>query len=251
MPSTPLANDHTPEQHQAASAANDRYWSLKKRQVDGVVAADTACSAANADEWRMSHADLALSVDFPRQQLHCVAVITAAPAPGAGARAGTTLILDVHQLAVKAVTLPSEGDLALDFAVHPFSTRGSALHIALPPPDPGWGWSQLTLRIVYAAGIRSSSAFCWLPTARHAAFPFLLAHGGDRARRALFPCMDTPAVRLTWSVAVTAPAALRVLTSASSGNGAELPPLDPLITEEPLSMTTLTESECGANATVR
>jgi aminopeptidase B len=120
----------------------------------------------------------------------------------------------MNMMEVHAVTLPSEGDLDLAFEVEAFADFGKALRITLPPPSPGWGWSQLNVCVSYTAG--AGPALCWLDPAQTAGkvHPCLFTQGQACLNRSLFPCMDTPSVRITYTASVTAPAALRVIMGA-------------------------------------
>jgi hypothetical protein len=198
----------------AAEAANSLYQEQRKNQLDGALPPDSS-SASNVDVWRTTHMDLQLTVNFPERAVDGVVTLSVTPAPGASVAAGASLVLDVHMLAVHSVSLPTEGVESLAFEVKPFAggRPGSALHIALPPPDDGWGWSALDVVISYTAG--EGPAFCWLePEQTAGASPFLLTQGQACRNRSLLPCMDTPSVRVTYTAAVRVPTGMTALMSA-------------------------------------
>lgn len=200
-------------------AQNAAYREAKIRRAEaeeaaGPAAAGASASAANVAAWTLTQVELVLDVDLGRRELGGAAMLTVAPTPGAQSGAMGVLVLDVRELDVRRVGLPSEGLDELPFAVSPAAAAagGEALTIELPPPEPGWGWATLVVRVEYAA--KGGPGLRWLggvgdgAAAGGSAPPFLFAGGaGQGAAPSIFPCMDIPAVAVTHSavVRVTAP----------------------------------------------
>jgi hypothetical protein len=179
----------------AAEAQNAEYREAKILQTDGN-------AKASPPGWALTQVELALDVDLDRQSLGGAALLTVAPSSGTALESMAELELDVHQLAVRAVGLPSEGLDELPFSVSPAGSSGAGtLRVELPPPSPGWGWSTLVLKVEYSAcggpGLR------WIggdSSGNKSGGPLLFA-GHETA--SIFPCMEKSAAAVTHSAVVT------------------------------------------------
>lgn len=173
----------------AAEAQNAAYREAKIRETDSVANVEAA--------WMLTQVQLTLDVDLDRCELDGAALLTVAPASGAAPEALAELVLDVPNLDVHAVSLPSEGLDALPFTVHEGSESG--LRIELPPPSPGWGWSTLVLKVDYRA--RDGSGLCWVEGdgISQSGPLFFMGHGTACG----FPCTGVSTVGVTHSAVVT------------------------------------------------
>eukprot|EP00808_Paulinella_micropora_P031593 g53817.t1 len=130
----------------------------------------------------------------------------------------SSVILDTRDLTISAVQLlPSLQPLA--FTLQPKdATFGSALVIWLPQD----GALKHRIRVTYTTS-PESMAVQWLPKEQTAGkqHPFLFTQCQAIHARALLPCQDSPAVKLTYTARVLAPRPLTALMSAQQQEGVE------------------------------
>ncbi len=174
-------------------------------------------SFANTDQFRITHVDLDLRVDFDSQTLRGqIGMRIDRVDPGA-----TQLVLDTRDLIVHAVTqratnvLGAEADAKAPWVDRPFRLDkadpilGSALVIDLPPSRKAHEF----IRIDYETGPRPR-ATGWLTekqTAGHR--PLMYALPGPIAARSWLPLQDTPQVRFTYKAVIHTPEDLRAVMS--------------------------------------
>lgn len=127
-----------------AEAQNAAYREAKILQTDSI----TSVTAA----WVLTHVELTLNLDLDRRVLVGAALLTVAPTSGAAPDSMAELVLDISNLDVNAVSLPSEGIDELPFTVTPAGgdSESGAVRIELPSPSPGWGWSTLVVKLEYS-----------------------------------------------------------------------------------------------------
>ncbi|XBH73967.1 hypothetical protein VPH35_100999 [Triticum aestivum] len=153
-----------------------------------------------------AHAALAFYLDFAASTIHASALVTLS-APHTG-----DLLLDTRALAVhSAATAPAPD--AAPFPI-PFSLAadadpvlGTALTLALPPDTASF---LLTFSTSPAA-----SALQWLaPPQTASGLPFVFSQCQSIHARSVFPCHDTPAARITYSLLLNVPAQLSAVAAA-------------------------------------
>jgi aminopeptidase B len=102
----------------------------------------------------------------------------------------------------------------LDFHVEPFTGFGSALHI-----DTSAGVHELSdffvITIDYSTG-NQGPAICWLNPEQTAGkkHPYLFTQGQACLNRSLFPCQDTPSIKVCMSAELVVPKPLVAVCSA-------------------------------------
>lgn len=161
-------------------------------------------SFARPDEARVTHVDLALTVDFATRTLAGAATLTVRRAPGA-----RSVVLDTRGLTVSGVTSADGTSLTVTRgAVDPI--LGQSLSIALPD-----GVTQVVVAYVTAP---DAAALQWLAPSQTAGgvHPYLYSQGEAILTRTWIPTQDSPGIRQTYTAHITVPKALRALMSAES-----------------------------------
>ena len=176
-----------------AEAQNAAYREAKILQTDSVIGFKAA--------WMLTQVQLALDLDLDRRELSGAALLTVVPS-GAAPDAMAELVLDIHNLDVNAVSLPSEGLDELSFTVEPVGkdSQSGTVRIELPSPSPGWGWSTVVVKVDYRA--RDGSGVRWIEdgTNNESGGPlFFMGHGTACG----FPYMGTSAIGATHSATLT------------------------------------------------
>ncbi|KAJ4447961.1 hypothetical protein ANN_09971, partial [Periplaneta americana] len=158
-------------------------------------------------EAAVSSVSLYLDVDFERKVLAGKADLTVEKKKAEV----THVILDSKDLKITKVTDLGSGQ-TLDFTVgEKASTLGSKLEIKLPSTNE----LRFTLSILYETDV-NASALQWLPPEQTAGRkqPYLFSQCQAIHCRSMFPCQDTPSVKVTYTAEITAPGDLTVLMSA-------------------------------------
>ncbi|XP_070532258.1 aminopeptidase B-like isoform X2 [Ptychodera flava] len=122
------------------------------------------------------------------------------------------LILDVHEsLTIDKITKKPSGE-SLKFEVKDFTEYGKALHISLKCRE----GEKFQLEIKYTASDRGPGV-CWLKPVQTAGrqLPYLFTQGWPTGNRSIFPCVDTPAVKSTYSATVKVPDGFTAVMSAN------------------------------------
>lgn len=167
-------------------------------------------TAANVNDWVVSHTSLQLAFDLESRHVFGFADITCVRL---GASLSNQVVLDVHKLAVSsAQLLESESkSTELAFSISSFTAFGSALKIDVPA---GTG-DSVQLRIHFAAD-EGCPAIAFLAPEQTAdgTHPFLFTQGQAVLNRSLFPCQDTPGRRATWDAAIVLKRPFAVVMSA-------------------------------------
>ncbi|XP_069682260.1 leukotriene A-4 hydrolase isoform X2 [Periplaneta americana] len=164
-------------------------------------------SFSRPEEAAVSSVSLYLDVDFERKVLAGKADLTVEKKKAEV----THVILDSKDLKITKVTDLGSGQ-TLDFTVgEKASTLGSKLEIKLP--------STNELRIDVSISFETSpdsTALQWLGREQTAGqqHPYLFSHCEAIHCRSMFPCQDTPSVKVTYTAEITAPGDLTVLMSA-------------------------------------
>jgi len=188
--------------------------------------AGNACAAdgsyANIDQFRVTHIDLNLDVDFDEHLLRGSATLKLRRLdPGA-----MQLILDTRDLNVTGVDeltsdfLGSTEKLAPIWVSRPFHAgrsdpaQGSPLIIDLPRSTA----ATLTIRVDYETSPRAA-ALHWSTSAGsfwHGARPFFYTLSEPIGARSWIPLQDTPRVRMTWRARIHTPADLVAVMSGAA-----------------------------------
>jgi len=178
-------------------------------------------SYANIDQFRVTHVDLNLDIDFDAHLLRGSATLTVRRLdPGA-----TQLILDSRDLNVTGVDeltsdfLGSTKKLAPIWVSRPFHSgrsdpaRGSPLIIDLPRSTA----ATERIRVEYETSPRAA-ALHWGTSAGsfwHGARPFFYSLSEPIGARSWIPLQDTPRVRMTWRAHIHTPADLVAVMSGA------------------------------------
>jgi len=182
---------------------------------------DTA-SASNFQDVFVAHAHLDLTVNFEEKTLSGSATLTlrladASKLTSLAVDGVVPVTLDTHEaLDIRTVEICSSKQSAA-FKVVDFTRFGKALHISLPEnsflTEETACESQVS---IFYSTLPSSPATTWLnPAQTHGKKkPYLFTQGQPCLNRALFPCMDTPAVRFTYSSVLRVPPGFSAVMSA-------------------------------------
>ncbi|RKO96295.1 hypothetical protein CXG81DRAFT_25310 [Caulochytrium protostelioides] len=205
-------------------------------------------SFANQDEIKTTHFHLEWDVDFATQ------IITGSVAHTLVALAERVerVIFDTSGLTVRSVHVDG---VAAAFQHDPSAHHpvlGAPLIITLPTPAARG--ATVVATIAYATTPACTGAQ-WLAAAQTQGktHPFLYTQCQAIHARALLPCMDTPAVRATYSATVTAPDPLLVLMSAQRGatRPADVAGRTVYAFEQPVPIASYLIAACVGNIAVR
>lgn len=174
---------------------------------------DPATCAA-LEEWELRHVALRLDVEMHARRLTGTAQLRFQRGPAA--TVASSLRLDVFRLRVHSVAARSVGDVELltaAFRVLPFTAFGDALEVELPPAT--LGAHELELVVEYET-TPESPGVCWLAEQQTAGkqLPYMYTQGQEVLNRSVFPCQDSPSVRITYSASVVVPSELMCVMSA-------------------------------------
>ncbi len=171
-------------------------------------------SFANTDDYRTTHIDLDVTVDFERRVLDAEARLHLERLNDAGNR----LILDTRGLVIDSVRAGSESGLVdAPFSMGKASDDlGAPLTIEMPP-----GATQVVIRYETSP---DALALQWLDPQQTAGkkHPFLYTQAQSIHARSFIPLQDTPGVRITYDATVRTPPELRAVMSADNDPAAEL-----------------------------
>ncbi len=155
----------------------------------------------DASQPRTRHLDLGLAVDFQRRRVTAeVTLHLAAAARG---------VLDLDTKGLEITAARTDTGRAVPFELGPVEPiLGRRLRLALPE-----GTTRVLLTSVAGA---DAVGLQWLDPAQTAGgrHPFLFTQFQPIHARTVFPCQDTPLVRVTYHAAVTMPAELGAVMSA-------------------------------------
>ena len=165
----------------------------------------TSHSFAQPDKILMTHANLALRVDFDAQRLRGSATLDIENKTG-----GTTLYLDTWRLDILNVTLdPSASNEPAAFEVgDEVDAIGSPLVITVKPHT-----RQVRIEYESTDGAR---ALQWVTPAqtRDKKHPFLYTQSQSINARSWVPCQDVPSVRFSYRAQVQVPPGMMAIMSA-------------------------------------
>ncbi|KAF8708587.1 hypothetical protein HU200_029962 [Digitaria exilis] len=151
----------------------------------------------------VSQAALAFYLDFAASTIHASALLTLA-APHSG-----DLLLDTRALAVHSASTVADPPEPIPFslAADPDPVLGSALTLTLPP-------DTTSFRLTFSTS-PAASALQWLaPPQTASGQPFVFSQCQSIHARSVFPCHDTPAARITFSLLLNVPAQLSAVAAA-------------------------------------
>lgn len=164
-------------------------------------------SFARPEEAAVSSVGLYLDVNFERKVLSGRVDLTVDKKTAEV----THVLLDSKDLKISKVTAHGSGE-ALEFSVgQQTTTFGSKLEIKLPSTKE----MRFILSIFYETDV-NASALQWLSSEQTSGckHPYLFSQCQAIHCRSMFPCQDTPSVKVTYTAEVTAPPELTVLMSA-------------------------------------
>eukprot|EP01006_Ploeotia_vitrea_P029695 TRINITY_DN62186_c0_g1_i1.p1 TRINITY_DN62186_c0_g1~~TRINITY_DN62186_c0_g1_i1.p1 ORF type:complete len:616 (+),score=88.05 TRINITY_DN62186_c0_g1_i1:35-1882(+) len=166
---------------------------------------------SNYEDITVKHVSLDWRVDFDAQSLIGSATLTVRT----GKDDMTVLDLDSRELSVKSAEL-KDGDNFVEakFEVgEAHKALGSRLRVTLPRAAKKD--TDEFVRITYQTA-PTSSALCWMPPEQTdgGKHPYLFSQCQAIHARSMFPCQDTPGVKITYSAKVTVPKDLTALMSA-------------------------------------
>ncbi|MEZ5397267.1 MAG: M1 family metallopeptidase [Bryobacterales bacterium] len=167
-------------------------------------------SYANADEVRVRHVSLDLTVDFERKVLSGATLLQIEPVDGVKPM---KLVVDTRDLEIRSALASIDG---VDFAETEFSLAsadpilGSALTIQLPE-------GAKSVRVDYETS-PSASGLQWLDPAQTAGkkHPFLFSQSQAIHARSWIPLQDSPGVRVTYQAVIRVAEPLRAVMSAET-----------------------------------
>ncbi|XP_078603508.1 aminopeptidase B-like isoform X2 [Branchiostoma floridae x Branchiostoma japonicum] len=178
--------------------------------------AEDVASAANFRHVRVINYHLDFDVDFKTKTICASAVLDLECLQPCA-----EVILDSHAtLSIHGVRVTYKDDRntsnqrPVTFDTRPFTSYGAALHVSLPVAvNPG---DEFQLEFSYTCG--EGPAMCWLEPMQTAGkkLPYLFTIGQSVLNRSMFPCIDTPAIKSTYSAQVKVPPGLTAVMSASS-----------------------------------
>ncbi|OTF80386.1 leukotriene A-4 hydrolase-like protein, partial [Euroglyphus maynei] len=174
-------------------------------------------SFARADQAKVEHLDLNLTIDFDNHILHGNVVLSARKiSPNV-----QYLLLDTVDLTIFGVyQLNDNIQQTIPFKLYPpVPEFGSKLEIDIS----GFDLEKFQIRIDYRTN-STSRALMWMkPEQTHdKRHPFMYSQCQAINARSLLPCQDTPSVKATYSAEIQAPKELQVLMSAMITNDPKL-----------------------------
>lgn len=175
------------------------------------------CSDLSA--FRLQHVDLEMDVDMKSKRIQSQALLRVRRL----AQGSSVLRLDVFHMNISQVkvqrlhaklkTEHEADDLETTWAVKPFTSFGEILEITLP--------AEITQEQEFAIQVQyttqpTSPGVCWLEKEQTAGkkLPYMYTQGQEVLNRCLFPCQDSPSVRITYTAAVAVPNPLVCVMSA-------------------------------------
>ncbi|MFK8052904.1 MAG: M1 family metallopeptidase [Woeseiaceae bacterium] len=165
-------------------------------------------SFANTDDYRATHVELDLSVDFDARHLTGTASIDFKTVGTSGA----PLVLDTRDLTIHEVTAGSKDQQeVVEYTLGDNKdVLGAPLSIDLP--------SDATRVIVSYTTSPGASGLQWLTPAQTAGkqYPFLFTQAQPIHARSFAPLQDTPGVRVTYNATIKTPKELRAVMSADN-----------------------------------
>lgn len=180
---------------------------------DGPVSGVDYQSFANTQDYRVTHLDLDLAVDFTRKVLAGEAVLSLDPQNSNN----NPLILDTRDIRVQSVRAGDENRMqdTRFTLVDTDDYLGEPLTIDLPA-----GATRVAIRYETVPG---ASGVQWLEPVQTAGkrHPFLFTQAQAIHARSFVPLQDTPGVRITYSATIRTPAELRAVMSADNDPDAE------------------------------
>ena len=171
-------------------------------------------SFANTNDYRTTHIELDITVDFERKVLVSQARLQLERLN----QDNNPLVLDTRDLAIESVRA-GQDDVLADV---PFSTGensndlGTPLIIEMP--------ADATSVVIRYETAPDALALQWLEPRQTAGkrHPFLYTQAQSIHARSFIPLQDTPGVRITYDATVRTPPALRAVMSAGNDPGADL-----------------------------
>ncbi|XP_030853386.1 aminopeptidase B [Strongylocentrotus purpuratus] len=164
-------------------------------------------TASNFRHIKITHFHLGIKVDFSKKELAVKEVIDVKCLQKCDA-----VILDSHEsIQISSIVDKSPPEADLQYEVKPFTGYGSALHISRPCSEVG---EEFKIEITYTVG--KAPGLCWLDPSQTAgkSKPYLYTQGQAVLNRSFFPCLDTPAVKSTYSATVHVPSGFAAVMSA-------------------------------------
>ena len=170
-------------------------------------------SFANTEEYRITHVDMDLTVDFLRKVIVGKATLQIDRLDDGN----NALILDTRDLTIESVRAGNNDQLQeTTFSLSDsIDIRGAALAIELPA-------NASTVVISYQTS-PAASGVQWLEPQQTAGkrHPFMFTQAQAIHARSFVPLQDTPGVRITYTATVRTPIELRAVMSANNDPGAE------------------------------
>lgn len=180
-------------------------------------------TCATLDGWQLRHVALHLDVSTQERRLSGTAQLRFVRGPTASAELRLDVFrLRVHSVSVHAITTTLDdangGDDAQDMVATvwrtlPFTAFGDALEVVLPPSVAHATALEL---VVHYETTPESPGVCWLTAQQTAGKrqPYMYTQGQEVLNRSVFPCHDSPSVRVTYTASITVPSELVCVMSA-------------------------------------
>ncbi|XP_063966411.1 aminopeptidase B-like [Lytechinus pictus] len=165
-------------------------------------------TASNFRHIKVGHFHLKIKVDFSKKELAVKEVIDIKCLQKCD-----EVILDSHDsIQISSIVEKSSADdTDLQYEVKPFTSYGAALHICRACSEVG---EEFQIEVTYTVG--KAPGLCWLDPSQTAgkSKPYLYTQGQAVLNRSFFPCIDTPAVKSTYSASVQVPSGFAAVMSA-------------------------------------
>ncbi len=168
-------------------------------------------SFANIDQYRQTHLELDLLVDFPARSLRGKAILHIERQRDAG----RNLTLDTRDIIIRSVAI--DGRKGLEYLPHMLGPVDEALGRKMTILLPRYRAKRFEIHIEYETS-PGASGLQWLNARQTAGgeHPFLFSQSQAIHARSWVPLQDTPAVRFTYEARIHTPAGLRAVMSADN-----------------------------------
>ncbi|MCH7822099.1 MAG: M1 family metallopeptidase [Proteobacteria bacterium] len=165
-------------------------------------------SFANTEDYRITHVDMDLTVDFSRKVIVGIATLRIERL-GDGNNA---LILDTRDLTIESVHAGNRDQVeAVSFTLgDSVDIRGAALAIELP--------ADASTVVIHYQTSPAATGLQWLEPQQTAGkrHPFLFTQAQAIHARSFIPLQDTPGIRITYDATIRTPSELRAVMSANN-----------------------------------
>ncbi|XP_070532261.1 aminopeptidase B-like [Ptychodera flava] len=171
-------------------------------------------TASNYKDFTVTHFHLELDVSFDSKSINAKATLDIVISKDCN-----EVNLDTHTLKIRQITQKPSGK-SLEFEIKPFAKYGSILNIPLKCK----AGETFQLEIQYTV-THDAPGIDWLAPAQTVGkkLPYMYTQGQAVLNRSFFPCIDTPAVKSTYSATVKVPDGFTAVMSADEWEKGDQP----------------------------